>query len=217
MNLFIKKLIAEGEHQQLDFKFSINDSRKIAKSLGAFSNTEGGRLLVGVKDNGVVAGVRSEEEFYMVQAAAQMYTRPEVRFDIHEWMVDGKKVMEFIIPKSKKKPHYVQEHDGKWLVYIRVNDQNLLANKTLLKVWQRKESNKETYIKYTEKEKILLDHLEKYKTISLTEFSRIADISKFKAETILVNFIVLDIIEMVVTEKGAWYQITGEFKKINPD
>ena len=217
MNLFIKKLIAEGEHQQLDFKFSINDSRKIAKSLGAFSNTEGGRLLVGVKDNGVVAGVRSEEEFYMVQAAAQMYTRPEVKFDIHEWMVDGKKVMEFIIPKSKKKPHYVQEHDGKWLVYIRVNDQNLLANKTLLKVWQRKESNKETYIKYTEKEKILLDHLEKYKTISLTEFSRIADISKFKAETILVNFIVLDIIEMVVTEKGAWYQITGEFKKINPD
>ena len=28
---------------------------KIAKSLSAFANTEGGRLLVGVKDNGKIA------------------------------------------------------------------------------------------------------------------------------------------------------------------
>ncbi|MDA3865584.1 MAG: putative DNA binding domain-containing protein, partial [Salinivirgaceae bacterium] len=41
------QLIAQGEHQQQDFKFCINDSRKIAKSLVAFANTDGGRLLVG--------------------------------------------------------------------------------------------------------------------------------------------------------------------------
>ncbi len=212
MTSFIKKLIAEGEHQKLDFKFSINDSRKIAKSLGAFSNTEGGRLLVGVKDNGIIAGVRSEEEFYMVEAAAQMYTKPEVKFDIHEWKVEGKKVLEFIIPKSKEKPHYVQDHDGKWLVYVRVNDQNLLANKTLLKVWKRKESKTGTYIKYTDIEKILLNYFEAYDTITLSEFCRIADISKFKAETIFVNLIALDIIEMMLTEKVTWYQLTEEFK-----
>lgn len=214
MSSFIKKLIAEGEHQQLDFKFSITDSRKIAKSLGAFSNTEGGRLLVGVKDNGIIAGVRSEEEFYMVEAAAQMYTRPEVKFDIHEWKVDGKKVLEFIIPKSKEKPHYVKDHNGIWLVYIRVNDQNLHANKTLLKVWKRKESKTGTYIKYTYTEKLLLNHLEAYNTIKLSEFCHIADISRYRGETILVNLIVLDIIEMVLTEKGTWYQLTKEFKDI---
>lgn len=59
---YIHARIAEGEHQQQDFKFEISDARKIAKSLSAFSNTDGGRLLVGVKDNGKIAGVRSEEE-----------------------------------------------------------------------------------------------------------------------------------------------------------
>ncbi len=46
---YIHALIAEGEHQQQDFKFEISDARKIAKTLSAFANTDGGRLLIGVK------------------------------------------------------------------------------------------------------------------------------------------------------------------------
>ena len=72
---YIQRLISEGEHVHQDFKFEISDARKIAKSISAFANTEGGRLLVGVKDNGKIAGVRSEEEIYMIEAAAQRYCR----------------------------------------------------------------------------------------------------------------------------------------------
>ena len=63
---YIHRLIAEGEHIHQDFKFAISDARKIARSLSAFANTEGGRLLVGVKDNGAIAGGRSEEGIYMI-------------------------------------------------------------------------------------------------------------------------------------------------------
>ena len=76
---YIHRLIAEGEHIHQDFKFAISDARKIARSLSAFANTEGGRLLVGVKDNGSIAGVRSEEEIYMIDAAATMYCRPALQ------------------------------------------------------------------------------------------------------------------------------------------
>ena len=62
---YIHALIAEGEHQQQDFKFEISDARKIAKTLSAFANTDGGKLLIGVKDNGKIAGVRSDEEQYI--------------------------------------------------------------------------------------------------------------------------------------------------------
>ena len=58
--LYLQQLIEEGEHQQQDFKFEISDARKIARSLSAFANTDGGRLLIGVKDNGRIDGVRSE-------------------------------------------------------------------------------------------------------------------------------------------------------------
>jgi hypothetical protein len=33
MDTYLKKLIAEGENQRLDFKYAINDSRKIARTL----------------------------------------------------------------------------------------------------------------------------------------------------------------------------------------
>ena len=58
---FIIEMIAEGEHQQQDFKMRIEDTRKIARTLVAFANTDGGRLLIGVKDNGTVCGVVPEE------------------------------------------------------------------------------------------------------------------------------------------------------------
>ena len=80
--VYLQQLIAEGEHQQQDFKFEISDARKIARSLSAFSNTDGGRLLIGVKDNGRIAGVRSEEEIYMIEAAAKLYCRPNVEISV---------------------------------------------------------------------------------------------------------------------------------------
>ncbi|RLD81534.1 MAG: ATP-binding protein, partial [Bacteroidetes bacterium] len=63
---YIQDLIKQGENQYQDFKFVINDSKKIARSLVAFANTDGGRLLVGIKDNGNITGVKTEEEFHMV-------------------------------------------------------------------------------------------------------------------------------------------------------
>ena len=77
---YIYSLIAEGEHQQQDFKFEISDARKIARTFSAFANTDGGKLLVGVKDNGRIAGIRSEEEMYMVETAAQLYCIPEIKY-----------------------------------------------------------------------------------------------------------------------------------------
>ena len=101
---YIQKLIDEGEHVHQDFKFAISDARKIAKSISAFSNTEGGRLLVGVKDNGKIAGVRSEEEIYMIEAAAKMYCTPEVNISNKIFRVQGKDVLEVSIEESKNKP-----------------------------------------------------------------------------------------------------------------
>ena len=90
---YIHILIAEGEHQQQDFKFEISDARKIARTLSAFSNTDGGRLLIGVKDNGKIAGVRSDEEKYMIEAAAQLYCLPEVHYSMQTFHAEGRSIL----------------------------------------------------------------------------------------------------------------------------
>jgi predicted HTH transcriptional regulator len=204
---YIQKLIAEGEHQQLDFKFEITDARRIARTLVAFANTDGGRLLIGVKDNGAIAGMRSEEEFYMVESAAKMYCKPVVDFSLKEWSVNGKKVLEIIIPKSVDRPHYAAHKDGKWLVYIRVGDENLLANRILLKVWEKENQPKGVFLKFTATEKLLLDYLDSNPTITLSKFSRLTGISKNKAENILIKFILLKTIQINFTAQNILYRL----------
>ena len=212
MDNYIYNQIAEVEHQQLDYKFEISDSRTIAKTLSAFANTDGGKLLVGVKDNGAIAGVRSEEEFFMIEGAAQLYCKPEVNFTVREWKINKRIVLEIDIPKDKqKRPVKAVNKEGKWLSYIRVNDQNLLANSVLLKVWKRKKQESNVIIEFTEKERILLQYIHKFDSISLSKFCKIAYLPRHVAEKILVNFIVLDIIDIVFTEKNTYYKFHKNF------
>jgi predicted HTH transcriptional regulator len=194
---YIKKLILEGEHQQLDFKFEISDSRKIAKTLVAFSNTDGGTLLIGVKDNGKISGVRSDEEFYMVQAAASMYCKPEIIFESKRWVVDGKTVLEVIITKGTNYPYFAQTEPEKWLAYIRVKDENILASAVHLKVWKNKTHDSGILMEYSDKVKKLLKYLELNTSISISKFCRMAFLPKIAAENILADLIYFGLIEIV--------------------
>lgn len=207
MSGYIFDLIREGENEVLDFKHSITDSKKIARSLVAFANTQGGKLLVGVRDNGSISGITSEEEFYMVEAAAHLYCRPEIRFSTETWYIKGKTVLEITIPKSLQKTYYARDKDGKWKVYIRVKDQNLLANRVLIKAWKQRQKKRGTLIRYTDKEKILLDYLSEHSSITFSKFRRIARISPFKAERILINMVVLNLVEIVFTENSTYYTL----------
>ncbi len=139
---YIHALIAEGEHQQQDFKFEISDARKIAKTLSAFANTDGGKLLIGVKDNGKIAGVRSDEEQYMIEAAAGLYCSPEVNYTMQTYLVEGRSVLVVQIEESDRKPVYAKDETGKYLAYLRIKDENILATPVHLRVWQQSGSPK---------------------------------------------------------------------------
>jgi len=210
VDTYIKDLIQQGEHQQLDFKFEISDSKKIARSLVAFANTDGGKLLVGVKDNGVIAGVRSEEEYFMVEGAASMYCKPEVKFKTKEWRIDGKLVFEVTVEKSLEKPHFATDKEGNWKVFVRVGDQNLLANKVLLQIWKHQKNRTEVNICYREQEEILMHFLSENGHITLSQFCWLAKIPSYMAEKILINFILLDIIQMNITEKQTFYRLNDQ-------
>lgn len=212
MSRYIRQLISQGESQTLDFKYEISDASKIARSLVAFTNTDGGKLLIGVKDNGHITGIQSEEEYYMIEAAAHLYCRPEVPFTFRRWDIEGKTILEVDIPKAKKKPFLAKMPDGKWMAFIRVNDQNLLANRVLLKVWEKETINKGTWIKYGDPEKKLLEYLRNNPHITLSKFSRIAKISLRYAEEILVNLILPGILEMEITEKSVYYRLKKDNK-----
>lgn len=198
---FLYKLIEEGEHQQQDFKFEISDARKIAKTLSAFSNTDGGRLLVGVKDNGKIAGVRSEEEIYMIEAAAKLYSKPQVECEMKIHQVEGRTVLEVIVPPGKHKPYYAKDSDNRLWAYVRVKDENILANPVHLKIWRQAVTPQGAFIHYSGEEQLLLDYLASHPDISIGQYSRLARIPRNKAENTLAKFVRFGLIEIVFIDR----------------
>lgn len=205
-------MIAEGEHQRQDFKYCINDSRKIARSMVAFANTDGGRLLLGIRDNGSVAGVRSDEEYYMAEAAAKLYSRPPISFNTQQWVAEGKTVLEINIQKSTEIPHFAQVEEGKWLVYIRKDDQDIVAPGILLKVWEQQKSPQGVHIRYSEEEKRILQMLQANQPLSLNQLTRQGKFQRWKGEKILVKLIVTGVVGMEIGETGTLFFLRNDIE-----
>ena len=207
MSRYIQKLISEGEHMRQDFKFEITDSRKIARTLAAFANTRGGRILIGVKDNGNISGISSDEEYHMIEAAAQMYCRPEITFESRKWHIQGKTVLEVIIPESDRKPVTAQLGEGSWKAFIRIHDENKLAGSVQVSVWKKERRKKGVYFPYDAEKKILLEYLSANRAISQSAYCRIARINRKEAVEILSDLVVLGVIQIQYREDAWLYSL----------
>ena len=196
----------------LDFKYCISDPQKIARTLSAFSNSEGGKLLIGVRDNGSLAGVRSDEEYYMIDSAATLYCDPEVKIITSNHTINGKNILEVDVPKSEWKPVRAKDEDGKWKAYFRQGDQNFMADRVILQVWRRIKSTKGILLRFDEKENLLLNHLRGGEKITVAGFRKLADINSRIAEKILCDFILCGIIVCEASEKGLFYRLSSEFE-----
>lgn len=204
---YLQQRIAEGEHIHQDFKFAISDARKIARSLSAFANTEGGRLLVGVKDNGKIAGVRSDEEIYMIEAAAQLYCRPPAAIETYIYKVEGKDVLEVVVPESPQKPVCAIDETGKAWAYVRMADENILATAIHLNIWRHNREETDVVMTYTEQEQQLLDLLARRGQLSLIQCCKYAGRDRRTMCRLLADFIRFGLVEQVFVEHQFYYQL----------
>ncbi|MDB5124047.1 MAG: Divergent domain protein [Mucilaginibacter sp.] len=202
----VKKMIFEGEGVTLDFKKTITSCEKIARTMVSFANNKGGRLLIGVDDDGTIRGVKSEdEERYMITKAAHFFARPALDPVFEEVYIDDKVVLVVNTEESPVKPHYSLAEDGKWWVYVRVKDKSILASKVVVDVLKRSSDNNGVLIEYSEKEKTLLQHLENTGKITVKECCDLLKISRKRAQRLLVDLVLSGVIRIHTTEKEEFY------------
>jgi len=202
----IKKLISEGEGVSLDFKKTITSCEKIARTMVSFANNKGGRLLIGVYDDGTIKGVKSEdEERYMISRAAHLFARPALEPIFEEVYVDDKLVLVVDIKASDEKPHYALADDGKWWVYIRVKDKSVLASKIVVDVLKRSAQDEGVLIEYSTKEKALLEYLDTNERINIHEYCKLLKMTRRGAQRIIVNLALSGVIRIHTNEKEEYY------------
>ena len=205
----LKRLIAEGESVQLDFKFRIDDQKKIARTLSGFANTKGGKLLIGVKNNGKINGVNPEEEFYMIEGAAGMYCKPEVKFESKVWQEGHHLVLEVLVPQSDEK-HLSKTDDDKWKYYVRVDDHTLLANKIIVKGWKLAKFGVDKPVEFDEDTERLIETVRREEPVTLSKLYRKSGLPMRRVDDLLTNLVYWDVVGMEMDETGTRYKISEE-------
>ncbi len=210
MSLYLHNLIVQGEHQRLDFKYEISDAKKIARTFSAFANSQGGTLLIGVKDNGNIVGVRTDEEEYMAEAAAHVYCKPRVEYKIRHHKINEKTVLEVMIPESKKKPHRAPWKDDSLKAFVRVFDQNFLADTVLLEAWRIRHHNKKLLVRYDKQEQALFQLLRERPQITLHDYLVTCQMKRRVAINIFAQLILIKAIDYRITEKETFYFLPSD-------
>ncbi len=191
----LRELISQGEHENQDFKYTISDAPKIARSISAFANNSGGRLLIGVKDNGTIAGVRNEEDIYVVQQAALSFCSPpqQPRFSS---IAAGEGLCVIIAEIDAFPPRNVKarDTDGSWKAYFRVKDENIPASELMLQAWETKNNGSPLILSADAGEKAILSYIDSHHPATLQRIALDNHISTRKATEIICRLFALDLI-----------------------
>lgn len=197
---YIASLIEQGEHEHQDFKYSVSDARKIARTVSAFANNSGGHLLIGVRDNGSIAGVRNEEDIYVVEHAAQGICSPSQPIKVDAFKVDGGlKVLRVEIAEAKTKPVMVREDDNSLRAFYRVADENILATPLMVRAWKARSSRPLTF---NPAEKALLEMLSPSEPLVPAAFFTRAHVSQALGEAAIINLCAMGLAR-VIPHQGA--------------
>ena len=121
----VKGTTFSGESKNIESKVSLPDkSEKYVKTIVAFANTQGGKLIVGVDDkNHQVIGVENDILFQTMDAIATAVSdscMPQIIPDIEPQTVEGKTIIIVSVEAGKNRPYYLKSKGKENGTYIRV-------------------------------------------------------------------------------------------------
>ena len=121
----VEDTMFSGESKNIEYKVSLPDkSEKYMKTIVAFANTQGGKLIVGVDDKThQIVGVENDVLFQMMDGIANAVSDscvPQIIPDIEPQTVDGKTVIVVSVEAGKNRPYYLKSKGKDNGTYIRV-------------------------------------------------------------------------------------------------
>ena len=114
-SLTLLEKIKKGENKTVEFKEKLPSNDSIIKTVIAFSNTSGGLLIIGVRDNGEIIGIDNEDIFALQDKISSIIfdnCYPNIIPEIYTTNIDGKLLLVIEIFRGNLLPYYVK-NEGK--------------------------------------------------------------------------------------------------------
>ncbi len=128
------QLITKPEGKTLEFKRDISSPRNILKTLVAFANTAGGRLIIGVEDDSkAVLGVENplDEEERLCSLIADNI-EPRLVPNVEMVSFEDKTLLIVEVYPSGSRPHWLKKEGAEEGVYVRLGSTNRKADRELI-------------------------------------------------------------------------------------
>lgn len=124
------EIIANGENSGVEFKRDDLRPEQLAKEIVALVNFQGGRLLLGVEDDGSISGIQRDDlETWMMDTVLGRYVHPLILPFYEEITLDGgKRVAVVSLTQGVAKPYVVRNNDREE-IYVRVGSTSRLATR----------------------------------------------------------------------------------------
>jgi len=213
----LKQLVTLGEGVSLEFKRRVPRDKRIAKEVIALANTRGGRILVGVDDDGTITGLDdSSEQEFMLRRAVRRCTAPEVDIRTERVVVAPRRdVILVTVPESSRKPHHLVDGDGTasggfpgdGTAYVRVEDMSVEASGESVELMQSANATSGVTFEFGEAESLLMRYLDDYGRITVGEFAKLADISPEKASATLVSMSKANLLRLHADRKEDYFTL----------
>ncbi|MCM1266360.1 MAG: ATP-binding protein [Bacteroidales bacterium] len=115
-----------GESRNIEFKREIpSNHEKFLKDIIAFSNTTGGKVIIGIDDKTqVVYGIGDASPFKLSDAISNMISdacTPQIEPDISIQTIENKTLLVVDVPSGKFRPYYIAAKGKETSTYIRIN------------------------------------------------------------------------------------------------
>ncbi len=211
------RLVALGESATLEFKTRVPRPERIAKEVIALANSQGGRLLLGVDDDGSLRGVRdTEEEEYALQEALNAYCEPAIAYTVERISINKKRhVLLVTIPLSAARPHYLVDPADPSLrvAYVRVEDMSVEASKERIRLMKTRDNGDNVMFEFGDKEKTLMRYLENYGRITVSQFANLVNIPKKRASQTLVLMARANVLRLHTAPDTDYFTIAYDLKR----
>ena len=183
--------LRDGEGPNLDFKVSITSRPKIARSIVAFANSRGGKILVGVEDNKRVVGADIGGEMYELEKAAELFCEPSIALEFEEYETySGKMLLIAHVSESGTKPHLCIDKKGRKKLYVRIADECVVPSAMIEEVLRSGDMNNlERNHYYTIFKNELISYLRKNNRISIPEYMKLKNCSERSAKRTLIDLL----------------------------
>lgn len=210
----LKRYVSFGEGFHIEFKRRAPQPERIAREVIALANARGGKLFVGVDDDGTIRGVRDvEEERFAVRQALDAHCDPPVEVAIEAVPVTRKReVLVVDVPESRQKPHYLVGgmNGAARAAYVRVGHQSIEASREAVRLMKHERAPSDVRFEFGDKERALMRYLDRHEQITVEAFARLVDIPRRRASQTLVLLAKANLLRFYPDERADYFTLGYE-------